>query len=385
MKVFYNLFCALLIVCLLGIVSCKKEDKFTIKGKVAGAEGKVLYFEHNGVNGVEFIDSVVLNNKGSFEFKGQRPDAPDFYRLRYKDQLINLAVDSIETIDVTADAGAFPTLYDVKGSDDSKKMRELALAQLDANQLINRLINEYEHKLISDSAYLEGVDKAVADYKAVASKYIYSNPRSAAAYFALFQQVNNLLLLDPYDKTDSKAYGAVATSWNMFYPNSARTKQLVDLAMSSIKTLRAQRNTAKQEMAAEEVSYFDIELPNNKGEIVQLTDIAKGKTVLVNFTAYQAEWSPAQNMMLADLYKKYKDKGFEIYQVSLDSDAHFWKNVSANLPWITVIDPRSVYSQTAALYNVRQLPAMFIIDKKGNLVKRVENFNKLEDDIKSYI
>ena len=194
-----------------------------------------------------------------------------------------------------------------------------------------------------------------------------------------------MLLLDPYDKTDSKAYGAVATSWNTFYPNSSRTKQLVDLAMSSIKTLRAQRNTAKQEMAAEEVSYFDIELPNNKGEIVQLTDIAKGKTVLVNFTAYQAEWSPAQNMMLADLYKKYKDKGFEIYQVSLDSDAHFWKNVSANLPWITVIDPRSVYSQTAALYNVRQLPAMFIIDKKGNLVKRVENFNKLEDDIKSYI
>ena len=43
---------------------------------------------------------------------------------------------------------------------------------------------------------------------------------SAAAYFALFQQIDGLLFFDLYDKNDSKAYGAVATSFDHYYPES---------------------------------------------------------------------------------------------------------------------------------------------------------------------
>ena len=68
-----------------------------------------------------------------------------------------------------------------------------------------------------------------------------------------------------------------------------------------------------------------------------------------------------------------------------DSDLHFWKNAASNLPWACVRDPQSVYSQTAALYNVKQLPAIFILDRKGNLVKRVDDVKKLEADIKSVL
>ena len=82
---------------------------------------------------------------------------------------------------------------------------------------------------------------------------------------------------------------------------------------------------------------------------------------------------------------RYHDKGLEIYQISLDSDLHFWKNAASNLPWTCVRDPQSVYSQTAALYNVKQLPAIFILDRKGNLVKRVDDVKKLEADIKSVL
>ncbi|MDD4661572.1 MAG: hypothetical protein PHF73_13095, partial [Massilibacteroides sp.] len=60
-------------------------------------------------------------------------------------------------------------------------------------------------------------------------------------------------------------------------------------------------------------------------------------------------------------------------------------NVASKLPWICVRDPQSVYSQIAALYNVKQLPALFILDKKGNLVKRVEDLKTLESDIKSVL
>ena len=138
-------------------------------------------------------------------------------------------------------------------------------------------------------------------------------------------------------------------------------------------------------MEKKEVSFLDIELPDVHGENTKLSSVATGKVVLINFTAYMSEWSPALNMEFGDLYTRYHDKGLEIYQISLDSDLHFWKNAASNLPWTCVRDPQSVYSQTAALYNVKQLPAIFILDRKGNLVKRVDDVKKLEADIKSVL
>ena len=116
-------------------------------------------------------------------------------------------------------------------------------------------------------------------------------------------------------------------------------------------------------MEKKEVSFLDIELPDVHGENTKLSSVATGKVVLINFTAYMSEWSPALNMEFGDLYTRYHDKGLEIYQISLDN----------------------VYSQTAALYNVKQLPAIFILDRKGNLVKRVDDVKKLEADIKSVL
>ena len=83
------------------------------------------------------------------------------------------------------------------------------------------------------------------------------------------------------------------------------------------------------------------------------------------------------------LYSKYADKGLKIYQISLDADEHFWKNAASNLPWTCVRDPETVYSQAAALYNVKQLPALFLLDKNGNVVKREDYPHKMENDIKA--
>ena len=90
-------------------------------------------------------------------------------------------------------------------------------------------------------------------------------------------------------------------------------------------------------------------------------------------------------MALADFYAKYHKQGLEIYQISLDDDSHFWKNAASNLPWICVRDPQSVYSQVAALYFVRQLPAFFLLDSKGTLVQRIEEPKQLEAAIKSVV
>ena len=371
--------------CMFFLSACNNSSDFTVKGVVAGADGQLMYLENVGISNVVTLDSIKLAPGGKFKFTEKRPEYPDFYRLRLNNQLINFAVDSTETISFVADAGTFATSYSVEGSENSKAIKAITLAQLDANQAISRLRKEYEDKMISDTTYRMKVLAAADAYKEVARKYIYSAPMSTAAYFALFQQIDGLLFFDLYDSKDVKAYGAVATSYNHTYPESPRSKHLYNLTLQSMKVLRAQRPVDYSNVETKEISFLDIELPDVRGEVVKLSTVAPGKVVLINFTAYQTEWSPALNMALGELYTKYHDQGLEIYQVSLDSDFHFWRNGASNLPWVTVHDPQSVYSQVAGLYNVKQLPALFILDRKGNLVKRVEDVKKLEADVKAVL
>lgn len=371
--------------CMFFFSAYNNSSDFIVKGVVAGADGQLMYLENVGISNVVTLDSIKLAPGGKFKFTEKRPEYPDFYRLRLNNQLINFAVDSTETISFVADAGTFATSYSVEGSENSKAIKAITLAQLDANQAISRLRKEYEDKMISDTTYRMKVLAAADAYKEVARKYIYSAPMSTAAYFALFQQIDGLLFFDLYDRKDVKAYGAVATSYNHTYPESPRSKHLYNLTLQSMKVLRAQRPVDYSNVETKEISFLDIELPDVRGEVVKLSTVAPGKVVLINFTAYQTEWSPALNMALGELYTKYHDQELEIYQVSLDSDFHFWRNGASNLPWVTVHDPQSVYSQVAGLYNVKQLPALFILDRKGNLVKRVEDVKKLEADVKAVL
>ena len=370
-------------ICMLLFTACNKASDFTVKGVVSGADGQTMYLENVGISNIELLDSVKLTAAGKFKFTHKRPEFPDFYRLRLNNQLINFAIDSVETVTFAADAGTFATSYSVEGSENSKAIKAITLAQLDANQAIGRLRKEYEDKHIADTTYRARILETAEAYKDVARKYIYAAPMSTAAYFALFQQIDGLLFFDLYDRNDVKAYGA--TSYDHFYPGSPRSKHLYNLTLQSMKVLRAQRPVNLDDVKTTEVSFLDIELPNLKGEVVKLSSVAEGKPVIINFTAYQAEWSPALNMALGELYTQYHSQGLDIYQVSLDSDAHFWKNAASNLPWVAVRDPQSVYSQIAGLYNVKQLPAIFILDRKGNLVKRVDDVKNLAADVKAVL
>jgi hypothetical protein len=370
---------------LLMLSSCEDSSNFTVKGVVAGAIDQMLYLDNSGLTGITTLDSVKLKQDGKFTFKHERPEYPDFYRLRLKNQVIHFSIDSIETVTFTADVNTFATSYTVEGSENSKAIKEIMLAQSDANHEIHKLRESYGMKFIPDTTYQNSVMKAVKSYKEIAKKYIFGAPMSPAAYFALFQQIDGLWFFDLYDKNDSKAFAAVATSYMLYYPKSQRSKQLESLALQSLKVTRGEKNFSYDIHKVKEIDFIEIELPDINGNKIKLSEIAKDKTVLVNFTAYQANWSPQFNMILNGLYEKYKNSGFQIYQISLDSDENFWKNAVYHIPWVCVRDPQSVYSPTAALYNVRQLPTLFLLNKKGVMFKRIDSMDSFESDIKSIL
>jgi peroxiredoxin len=365
--------------------SCKDSSHFTVKGVVAGAMDQTLYLEHSGLEEIITLDSVKLKQNGKFTFQYKRPEYPDFYRLRLKNQLIHLSIDSTETVSFTADINTFATSYTVEGSENSKAIKEITLAQLDANHEIHKLRESYGMKLIPDTTYQKSVIIAVKSYKEIAKKYIFGVPISPAAYFALFQQIDGLWFFDLNDKNDSKAFAAVATSYKVFYPENQRSKQLENLALQSLKITRGEKNLSYDIQKVKEIDFIDIELPDINGNKIKLSEVAKNKTVLVNFTAYQTNWSPQFNTILNELYEKYKNSGFQIFQISLDNDENFWKNAVYHVPWVCVRDPQSAYSSIAATYNVRQLPALFLLNKKGVMFKRIDSMDSFESDIKSIL
>lgn len=107
------------------ITSCDNK-KFSIQGRVADADGQVLYLESLAVNGTELLDSVELDKDGRFKFKYHAPQYPEFYQLRLDKSIIHLAIDSTETLNLSANAADFANDYELIGSDECVKMRIVA-------------------------------------------------------------------------------------------------------------------------------------------------------------------------------------------------------------------------------------------------------------------
>jgi len=119
-------------------------------------------------------------------------------------------------------------------------------------------------------------------------------------------------------------------------------------------------------------------------ELFEKSDL-KGKVVLLDFTIYQSAASAPHNFLLNDLYTKYKDQGLVIYQVSLDADEHFWKTTADNLPWISVRDANGIYSNVAAMYNVKEVPSLFLINRNSELSARGETIKDLDAAVKALL
>ena len=365
------------------VASCSQK-KFNVEGTITEAQDSMLYLENVGLEGITAIDSVKLSADGGFSFSGEPSNSPEFYRLRIHDQIINISIDSTETVSVKASYPTMITQYEVSGSENCQKIKELALKQIDLQQRcfdIQRTIPGIQGR----DSLMHMIEAYKDDVK---RNYIYSAPDKPYAYFALFQTVGGLLIFDPQTShEDIKAFAAVATSWDMNYPEALRTQNLHNIAINGIKNDRIvqyKNQTAMEASQLEASGIIDIALADNKGKTRRLTDL-KGKVVLLDFHVFAMDESPKRILALRELYNKFNAQGLEIYQVSLDSDEHFWKQQTAALPWVCVRDPQSLNSQILSLYNVPAVPDFFLIGRDNNIVLRMNQAEDIEAEIKKLL
>ena len=367
-----------------GFAACNRGPVFNVEGEISGAEGKMLYIEHSSIEGVVGLDSTKLSGDGRYHFSEARPEAPDFYRLRVDDRIINFVVDSTETVNISSDYNTFSSGYSVTGSESNVKIKELSLLQADLQAKVNELNKSGMPAGLAQDSLFRMIESYKNDVK---RNYIYKEPDKASSYFALFQQLNGFMIFNPLsNKEDVKCFAAVATSLNHNYPHADRSRNLYNMVIKGMKNTRAPQTKPLEisEDIINETSIIDIPLKDINGDTKHLTDY-KGKVVLIDFTAYATPSSGTRTLALRELYNKYSSQGLVIYQVSLDTDEHFWKTACDNLPWVCVRDPQGPYSTYVNIYGVTALPTAFLVNKNNELVLRLNEKSDIEAEIKKLL
>ena len=351
------------------ITACNHNAQFTIDGTIANADSSMLYLENiTGTNPV-VVDSVCLNDKGNYKFTHAVPEHAQFYRLRLGNQSINLVVDSASHITCNSQLQAFANNYTVAGSEECVVMREVAISGSRIKSIVNQaLLNEGNRAVALDS---------IAAYKARMTELVLQAPASAVTYYILMQRVNGLPIFDTYDYADNRIIAAAATAHEMYAPEAPRTEVLRTLALQGMAARREQQKKAV-EIEATEVNYIDITLHDLAGNAHKLSDIvAQNRVVLLDFTAYALDYSPAYNIQLNSIYEQYRERGLEIYQVSFDTDLNRWQTVADNLPWVCVHETDNVQSALITLYDIQSLPSCFVIANNGAQLIRPESIDDM--------
>lgn len=386
-KTIFNLFAVTAVVLAAFTLGSCGNKKFRIDGKIGGADGSMLYLENLSLDGPVAIDSVKLGSEGTFEFTGDAPEAPEFYRLRIEGDIVNISIDSTETVSIKASMPGMASNYEVEGSENCSVIRELALKQMD---LQRRIIAIQKNGMLGLDATRDSIVKVIDAYKQdIKMNYIFKEPMKSSSYFALFQTIGSSLIFNPREsEEDIKVFAAVATSWDVYHPDAVRGKNLHNITIEGMKNIRiVQNKMAKQSIDPTRITVsniIDVTLLDNKGNARSLTDL-KGRVVLLDFHVFGTKESTKRIMMLREVYNKYHDRGLEIYQVSLDPDEHFWKTQTAALPWISVRDPQGLNSSNLSSYNVQSLPTFFLIDRNNVIYKRDAQIKDLDSEIQGLL
>lgn len=346
------------------ITACSDSNSWTVKGDISGANDKTILVQASDNGRWYTLDSIKTGKSGKFNYSHKAAGFPDIYRLSLDGRSIYFPIDSIETVTISADTAAFDTGYTLSGS-----------------QLAENMMN-IDRRIMT--AVAAGTQVASDEQlKRELTQQLLADPAGILSYYIINKNVGGKPIFNPADKNDNKVIGAVANAYNIMRPADPRTSYLKRLYLSN--RPRIETNEPGDTLHAREIKAFEINLYDNRGTRHSLLEeLGKGNIVILNFTAYAADESPAFNIALNKVYEKYHANGLEIFQVSLDDNEHVWKSTAANLPWITVLN--SVADNTVILnYNVQSLPTTYIFNRNGELVERVDDISSLDKAVAGYM
>jgi peroxiredoxin len=128
--------------------------------------------------------------------------------------------------------------------------------------------------------------------------------------------------------------------------------------------------------------FVDFEMSDPKGKSKKLSDL-KGKTILLEFWASWCGPCRQENPTLVKTYKKFHQKGFEIFAVSLDEEKDSWLQAieKDSLIWGHVSDLKGNDNEASLIYGINGIPDNFLIDQNGEILGRNLRGNELNEKL----
>ncbi|MCD0490412.1 TlpA family protein disulfide reductase [Pedobacter sp. MC2016-14] len=354
----------------------KKE--LLIKGKVAVLNPDMfkkynMVWLYKGIGkGKKIVDSVPVNADGSFTLRIKSGTAA-LYQLDllkwqsasfWSDQDVNITARGYDTARVKSKNSGFVSV------ESKSKATQLINAAI-----YNNYLAEQEMSLLTDESYAamrhaskdstwlkylraDGLIKSKSANETLRLKQMITanedNPASVYLLGMLSTDKDNAFFETTVDKLITR------------YPQMAEAKQLKQEYLEK----RAIRNSLKMGSPIPGIVYND---PN--GKPVDIKSF-KGKYVLIDFWA---SWcGPCRKAIpeIKTLYSQYKEKGFEVLSVSVDTDNAAWRRAMTEeaMPWTQVLSPDK--NKTLADFMIIGIPTLYLVDRDGKIVEKYTGFSQ---------
>ncbi len=349
----------------------KKNSSFQLKGTLSDSKAETLYLEKLGSAKQVIIDSVILDENGNFEFTNYTPKI-GFYRIKTNDKnFAMLVLDSADKVTITGSVKDLGNTFKVEGSPETTIFIEY-----------NNLSKSRDIKLDSlNKAFQLLMETNKMDSKRMDSlSAIFETP-----YNSIINQ-SNILMIDKISK-NTNMYSSIMAIQALDPDKYSDLYKSLDAGLS--KKFPKDKNVIMfhevvERMLSTNIGQFapEISLPSPDGKEIALSSL-KGKLVLIDFWA---SWcGPCRKEMpnVVKIYSKFKNKGFEIYGVSLDQDKEKWMEAITKdgINWPQVSDLKYWDNVAAKIYNVQGIPYTVLIDKDGKIIAKNLRGQELEKKI----
>ena len=349
----------------------KKNSSFQLKGTLSDSKAETLYLEKLGSAKQVIIDSVILDENGNFEFTNYTPKI-GFYRIKTNDKnFAMLVLDSADKVTITGSVKDLGNTFKVEGSPETtifieynnlSKSRDIKLDSLNkAFQLLMETNKMDSKRMDSLSAIFE------TPYNSIINQSNILMVDKITKNTNMYSSIMAIQALDPDKYSD--LYKSLDAGLSKKFPNDKNVIMFHEVV---------------ERMLSTNIGQFapEISLPSPDGKEIALSSL-KGKLVLIDFWA---SWcGPCRKEMpnVVKIYSKFKNKGFEIYGVSLDQDKEKWMEAITKdgINWPQVSDLKYWDNVAAKIYNVQGIPYTVLIDKDGKIIAKNLRGQELEKKI----